>query len=153
GPLPTTAAEIRAYLDSKSYAIELSGGRCSAHRNHIELESAEWGGIRVRTERASVTANTIVANLPAGQLLVSPAIYCTVDSTSGRAGNLSIIANNILQGPQTGVVLSRVTGVAICDNRVDGLFRGWFGAYLDDCTYTTVADNHVASVGFGFALW
>src|SRR5262249_4687924 len=49
--------------------------------------------------------------------------------------------------------VSRVTGVAICDNRVDGLFRGWFGAYLDDCTYPAVADNPVASVGFGFALW
>jgi hypothetical protein len=152
GPLPTTPVELRNYLDSKSYAIELSGGRCIADRNHIELDSAEWGGIRVRTERATVTANVIVGNLPEGQLLVPPAIYCTIDTTNGRVGNFATLSDNVLQGAQTGIVASRVAGVAICDNRVDGLFRGWFGVRLDDCSATTVADNHVASVSFGFAL-
>lgn len=152
GTVPTTPVELRAYLDSKFYAIDLYGGQCTAHQNYIELDSAEWGGIRIRTERASVTENTIVGNVPEDQLLVPSAIYCTVDTEFGAAGNFSTLSGNILRGPLTGIVTSRVAGVVVCDNRVDGLFRGWFGVRADDCAYTTVADNHVASVGFGVVL-
>jgi hypothetical protein len=152
GTVPTTPVELRAYLDSKFYAIDLLGGRCTAHQNYIELDSADWGGIRTRTERASVTENTIVGNVPEGQLLVPSAIYCTVDTEVGSAGNFSTLSGNILRGPLTGIVASRVTGVVVTDNRVDGLFRGWFGVRTDDCAYTTIANNHVASVGFGVVL-
>ena len=152
GTVPSTTAELRSYLDAGHYAIDLRGGQCNVHQNYIELDSAEWGGIRVQVERATVTSNTIVGNVPEGQLLVPSAIYCTVDTESGQAANFSTLSRNILRGPLTGIVVSRVAGVAVCDNRIDGLFRGWFGVRLDDCAYTTVADNHVGSVGFGFAL-
>jgi hypothetical protein len=83
---------------------------------------------------------------------VPPAIYCTADTEVGSAGNFSTVSGNILRGPLTGIVTSRVTGIVVTDNRVDGLFRGWFGVRADDCAYTTIADNHVASVGFGVVL-
>jgi hypothetical protein len=152
GTVPSSTAELRTYLDSKLYAIELLGGPCDVRENYIELDSADWGGIRIRTERASVTSNTITGNVPESQLLVPSAIYCTVNTETGQAGNFSTISDNILRGPLTGIVASRVAGVSVCDNQVDGLFHGWFGVRLDDCSYTTVADNHIASVGFGFAF-
>lgn len=152
GPVPTTAAELRKYLDDRSYAIELSGGLCTARANRIELLSAQWGGIRIRTERANVSDNVLDAELPGTETLVPASIYCTVDATSGRTGSTSTVRGNSLHGPQTGIVISRVAGVEVCDNRMDGTFRGWFGARVDDSSYATVAGNLVFAVGFGFSM-
>ena len=152
GTIPSSTAELRTYLDQRTYAIDLLGGQCDVRENYIELNSADWGGIRIRTERAAVTSNTIIGDVPEGQLLVPPAIYCTLNTDTGQAGNFSKISNNVLRGPLTGIVVSRVSGVAVCDNEIDGLFRGWFGVRLDDCSYTMVADDRISSVGFGFVF-
>src|SRR5262249_12134454 len=150
GTFPTTPAELRAYLDGRFYAIELSGGRCSARANRIELLSAQWGGIRIRTDDARVADNVLEAQSPETRSPVPASIYCTVDTTTGRTGNAATIRGNSLRGPQTGIVISRVAAVEVSDNRVDGTFRGWYGVYLDASSYATVADNLVFTVAYAF---
>jgi hypothetical protein len=99
-----------------------------------------------------VTENVLEANVPEADDLRPASIYCTVDPTSGRNGSASIVRGNSLHGPQTGIVISRVAGVEVCDNRIDGTSRGWFGVRVDDAAYATVAGNLVLTVGFGFSL-
>jgi hypothetical protein len=152
GSVPTTTADLRKYLDDRYYAIELSGGLCTARANRIELLSAQWGGIRIRTERANVSDNVLDAELPGTESLVPASIYCTVDATSGHTGSAATVRGNSLHGPQTGIVISRVAAVEVCDNRMDGTLRGWFGVRVDDCSHATVAGNLVFTVGYGFSL-
>jgi hypothetical protein len=151
GAPPGTADALRAYLDSRAYAIELLGGICVADDNYAELNAPGWGGIRIQCPGAVVSRNVLLANLPAGSTLLPAGIYCTLDATSGLGGAACTIRENALTGAQAGIVVSRVDAVSVIDNRIDGQGRGWYGVRLDDTGYTTVAGNLVASTGV--AVW
>ena len=152
GDIPVDAVALRTYLDGLAYAIDLAGGRCVADGNTIELDSPQWGGIRVSCAGAMVARNVLVANLPQDSTLLPAGIYCTLDASTGLGGGASTIRDNSLTGPQVGIVVSRVAAVSVLDNRVDGQGRGWYGLRLDAAGYTTAAGNLVAAVGFAFML-
>ncbi|MGF6289688.1 DUF6519 domain-containing protein [Paraburkholderia youngii] len=151
GP-PVTTDALRSYLDSCIYGIELQGGLCVAEDNDIDMPSAGLGGIRVTTPDARVARNTLVGSAPTQALMVPASIYCTVDAATGGNASGATVRDNLLEQPQTGIVVSRVTGVLVEGTRFNGLGQSWYGVRFDDALFCGAERNDLAAVGDGFML-
>jgi hypothetical protein len=150
--VPTGMPALRAYLESRIYAIDVRAEECIVRDNTIDLAAAAWGGILARGPRLHVIDNLLLAPfVKEGQGLVPlPAgIYCTAAPALGL-GHASEIAGNRLVGSQTGLVLSRVRQATARDNRVEG--NGWYGIVADDCIEACLVGNRVVGAMIALAL-
>lgn len=149
---PTDVAQMRQYLDTRLYAIDIEAAQCEVRGNQIDLLSAAWGGIRVSGEHAVIAANTLEAIAQEGQLTVPAAIYCLVDPKNGYSADHAVVRDNKLLGPQSGVVVSRIAGPVVVGNHLDGSGGAWYGVRVDDCTDSRIDNNDLREVFFAVHL-
>jgi hypothetical protein len=152
GGLPVATDELRKYMDSCLYAIDFQGGSCVAEDNYVESASPGLGGVRVTTPEAVVARNTLVAGAQAPGPMVPASIYCTVDTQNASDASGTQVADNLLQGPQSGIVVSRVIGVRVTGSRFNGLGKGWYGVRFDDALFCGAERNDLAGIGDGIML-
>ena len=150
--LPTDVAQMRQYLDTRLYAIDIEAAQCDVRGNHIDLLSAAWGGIRVSGAHVTIAANTMEATAQPGQLTVPPGIYCLADAKNGRTADRAMVRDNQLLGPQSGIVVSRIAGPVVAGNHLDGGGTGWYGVRVDDCTDSRIENNEVREALFAVYL-
>ena len=149
---PSDAVQLRNYLDTRLYAIDIEAPLCEVRSNQIDLLSAAWGGIRASGGHATITANIVGAIAQEGQVTVPAGIYCVADPKNGRAADHAAVRNNQLLGPQSGIVISRIGGAAVSGNHFDGGGGGWYGVRVDDCTGCRIDDNDLREVFFAVHL-
>jgi len=149
---PTDVAQMRAYLDARLYAIDIEAALCEVRDNQIDLLSAAWGGIRVSGAHAIIAANMLGAIAQEGQATVPASIYCQVDPKNGYSADHAVVSNNLLLGPQFGIVISRIAGTMVSGNHVDGSGGGWYGVRVDDCTDSRIDNNDLREVFFAVHL-
>lgn len=152
---PTDNAALRAYLDTRLYAIDVEASDCEVRGNHIDLLSAVWGGIRATAAHVKVTDNTLEANpgdKELGSSLVPAGVYCSESGSKDYAADHAVVRNNHLLGPQSGVVVSRLDGATVAGNHIDGGGHGWYGVLVDECRNTWVRDNDIQEVWFAAHL-
>jgi len=153
GAMPTNITELRQYLDQRLYAIDVEAAGCVVRDNYINLPSAAWGGVRVIGAEVTVAENTLEANDAKMGTLRPATIYCLSSATQGLAADHAVIQDNQAIGPQLGIVASRVKGVQIERNHIDGgPAAGWFGLRIDDSTDTQLRDNVLREIYFGIYL-
>jgi Family of unknown function (DUF6519)/Right handed beta helix region len=155
--IPVGSEALRKYLDNRLYAINIKSPNCEVRGNYIDLPSPVFGGIRASAAHVKVMDNILEARpgekeSEAGLAPVPASIYCLAQAKEGRAANHAVLRNNQLLGPQTGIVVSRVDGVTVAGNHVDGDDSGWHGVLIDDCSDSCVQDNDIQGVVFGVHL-
>ncbi|MFZ1705907.1 MAG: right-handed parallel beta-helix repeat-containing protein, partial [Saprospiraceae bacterium] len=149
---PSDAAQIRNYLDTRLYAIEIEAAQCEVHGNQIDLLSTAWGGIRVIGAHATIATNLLEATVQERQLTVPAGIYCHADAENGFSADHAIVRDNHLLGPQAGIVVSRIDCPVIVGNHTDGGGTGWFGVQVDDCSDSRIDQNDLREVFFAVHL-
>lgn len=147
-PPPTDTASLRQYLDTRFYAITVEAADCEVRRNDIDLNSPLWGGILVSSAEVTVAANCLHSFFRPNQLLVPASIYCLPSAQQGSAADHITLSDNHLQGPQVGIVISRINDAIVSRNVIDGEGGGWYGVRLDDCHHSCVQDNMLQAVFF-----
>lgn len=150
--LPNDVAQMRQYLDTRLYAIDIEAAQCEVSGNQIDLLSAAWGGIRVSGDHAVIAANTLEAITQEGQLPVPAAIYCLVDPKNGYSADHAVVRDNQLLGPQSGIIVSRIAGPVVAGNHLDGSGGGWYGVRVDDCSDSRIDNNDLREVFFAVHL-
>jgi len=150
--LPTDTGQMRQYLDKRLYAIDIEAAQCNVRGNHIDLLSAAWGGIRVSGAHATIAANTMAATTQPDQLTVPAGIYCLADAKNGHSSDYAVVRDNQLLGPQSGIVVSRITGPVVAGNAVDGGGIGWYGVWADDCIDSRIENNDLREAFFAVYL-
>lgn len=154
GSAPTSVDELRGYLGSRIYAVMVGAARCLVRGNYIDLQSPDWGGIEIVARHARVESNQIevrsVPSLQWNDYLLPASIYCTFAKES--SGHHALIRDNVLIGPQTGIVISRVQGVEVSRNHIDGNWFGWFGLRVDQSEATLLSGNEIRGVLVGCFL-
>ncbi|RFC36159.1 MAG: copper-binding protein (NosD) [Candidatus Nitrotoga sp. SPKER] len=150
--LPSDVAQMRSYLDSRLYAIDIEASRCEVSGNQIDLLSAAWGGIRVSGDHAIIAANRLEAIAKVIQLAVPVGIYCFADAKNGFSADHVVVSDNQLQGVQSGIIVSRIACPVIVGNHVDGAGAGWYGVRVDDCSDSRVDGNDLREVFFAVHL-
>lgn len=152
-PLPLP--QLRDYLSSRGWAIVSTRVGCVIRANEIDLASPRWGGIRVAAPRASIVENRLTGPTQISSLAMPGSIYCHIDPASQSAGADEVdVRENLLHGPQTGIVLSGVRDARVADNRIWGGIerQGWYGVVLDDTPAAVVSGNTVSSLSLGCFL-
>ncbi|MDH4235079.1 MAG: right-handed parallel beta-helix repeat-containing protein, partial [Gallionella sp.] len=153
GTMPGNITELRQYLDERLYAIVVEVAGCVVRDNYIDLRSAAWGGVRVTGAEVTVAGNTLEANDAKMGTLRPATIYCLASATQGMAADHAVISDNQAIGPQLGIVVSRVNGVQIERNHIDGgPAASWFGLRIDDSTDTLLRDNVLREIYFAIFL-
>lgn len=149
---PSDAAQLRQYLNTRLYAIDIDAALCEVRGNQIDLLSAAWGGIRISGAHASISANILGAIAQKGQLTVPAGIYCGADAKNGLGADHAVVRDNQLLGPQSGVVVSRIAGPVVNGNHLDGAGGGWYGVRVDDCTGGRIEHNDMRALFFAVHL-
>ncbi|CAH1388068.1 DUF6519 domain-containing protein [Candidatus Nitrotoga sp. M5] len=149
---PSGAAQIRNYLDTRLYAIEIEAAQCEVRGNQIDLLSTAWGGIRINGVHATIAANLLEASIQERQLMVPAGIYCHADAETGLSADHAVVRDNQLLGPQSGIVVSRINSPVIVGNHTDGGDTGWFGVLVDDCIDSRIDNNDLHEVFFAVHL-
>lgn len=148
-PVPSSIDELRAYLDLRLYAIDIESDHCRVETNTISLPNALAGGIRTRAEHTRIDGNELSASSKTAAFAAVPAsIVCYGLTDVVEAANHSHITSNRLDGPQTGVVISRVDHVKVTGNVVQGMNAGWFGVVAANCNMSRVCGNRIQGVFF-----
>jgi len=151
-PTPTTIAELRQYLDSRLYGIDVEAARCTLRGNHVDLPAAAWGGIRVSGASTVIAANVLESSEKISAARVPASIYCWADAKNGRAADHVVVRENQLRGAQSGIVISRVAAALVVGNHVDGGGAGWYGVRVDDCNDACIDGNSAREVMFAVLL-
>ena len=149
---PSNTAQIRNYLDTRLYAIDIEAAQCEVRGNQIDLLSTSWGGIRVSGAHATIAANLLEATIQELQLTVPAGIYCHADAKNGFSADHVVVRDNQLLGPQSGIIVSRIDGPTIVGNHIDGSGAGWFGVQVDDCSDSRIDKNDLREVFFAVHL-
>lgn len=149
---PTDVVQMRQYLDTRLYAIDVEAAHCEIRGNRIDLLSAAWGGIRVSGAHADVAANVLEGAAGANTSVVPASIYCLADPKNGHAADHAALRDNQLFGPQSGIVVSRIAGPAVRGNHLDGGGAGWYGVRVDDCSDARIEGNDLREIFFAVHL-
>ena len=149
---PTDAATTRTYLDGRLYAIDVIAAQCDLRDNYIDLLSAAYGAIRVSGPHTTIAANTITATTQENALTVPAGIYCLADAKRGYRADCTVVRDNQLQGPQSGIVVSGIAEPVVSDNHIDGGGQGWYGIWVDDCTDGRIENNNLREIFFAVHL-
>jgi nitrous oxidase accessory protein NosD len=149
---PTSELAVRQYLESRLYGIDVEAARCVVRDNWIDLNSAAWGGVRVSGAEVSVAANILESTLEVSNFVVPASIYCFADSKNGRAADRVVVRDNRLPGPQSGIVVSRISGAVVSGNQLNGDGAGWYGVRVDECNDTRTEDNDMRDIYFALHL-
>lgn len=149
---PSDVTQLRLYLDTRFYAIDVEAADCTVRGNRIDLLSAAWGGVRVSGAHAHISGNVLQAAAKITQTLVPAGIYCLADAAAGRAADHTAIYDNWLLGPQSGIVVSRIVAAVVRANHIDGGGAGWYGVRVDDCSEADIVGNDIDEVFFGVQL-
>ncbi|MEO6423679.1 MAG: DUF6519 domain-containing protein [Candidatus Nitrotoga sp.] len=149
---PSDVAQMRNYLDTRLYAIDIEAAQCEVRGNQIDLLSTAWGGIRVSGDHATIVANLLEATVQERQLTVPAGIYCHADAKNGFSADHAIVRENQLLGPQSGIIVSRIDCPVIVDNHIDGGGSGWFGVKVDNCSDSRIDKNDLREVFFAVHL-
>lgn len=150
--LPSDVAQMRSYLDSRFYAIDIEASRCEVSGNQIDLLSAAWGGIRVSGDHAIIAANRLEAIAKVTQLAVPVGIYCFADAKNGFSADHVVVSDNQLLGVQSGIIVSRIACPIVVGNHIDGAGAGWYGVRVDDCSDSRIDNNDLREVFFAVHL-
>ena len=132
------------------YGIAVYARDCKVSGNYLNLRSSLWGGIQATTApRVAIMDNTIEAPAGGGEQDVQPArmpIGILCQTATDRAS----VYDNVLTGPQSGIILTGVAGAQVLRNRVEGPSdRRGIGALIVDCDDTVVGENMLRCVGLG----
>jgi len=149
---PSDVAQMRNHLDKRLYAIDVEAAHCEVRGNQIDLLSAAWGGIRVSGNHAIVVANLLEATIQERQLMVPAGIYCHADAKNGFSADHTVVRDNQLLGPQSGIIVSRIAGPVVVGNHIDGGGAGWYGVRVDDCSDCHIDNNDLREVFFAVHL-
>ena len=149
---PSDVAQMRSYLDTRLYAIDVEAAHCEVRGNQIDLLSAAWGGIRVSGDHATIATNFMGAIAQKGQLTVPVGIYCLADAKNGFSADHAVLRDNQLLGPQSGIVVSRIACPVVVGNHTDGGGAGWYGVWVDDCSDSRIDNNDLREVFFAVHL-
>jgi nitrous oxidase accessory protein NosD len=151
--VPTGIDALRQYLDTRFYAIDIEAPNSEIRGNHIDLLSANLGGIRIGGAQVMITDNILLAEFheATGLVPVPAGIYCTLAKKGGAAHD-AVVRNNLLLGPQAGIVISRIDGATAAGNRIDGNGSGWYGVLVEDGSNTLVQENTIQEVAYAVHL-
>jgi hypothetical protein len=122
GSRPAGFSALQAYLDQNldpTYAIDINAPGSVVQENEIQLPLGS-GGIRVRAREVRVLDNVLAADDFGPDRLLPVGIYCTKAENAGDSGADDCeVLDNVLTGPQAGIVASRVRGTRLRGNRID----------------------------------
>ncbi len=149
---PSDVAQMRSYLDSRFYAIDIEAPRCEVRGNQIDLLSAAWGGIRVSGDHAIIAANRLEAIVKVSKLALPAGIYCLADAKNGFSADHAVVSDNQLLGAQSGIIVSRIACPVVVGNHIDGAGAGWYGVRVDECSDSRIDNNDLREVFFAVHL-
>jgi hypothetical protein len=142
-PSLTDPAALRAYLDSRFYAIACISPSCAIRGNHIDLRSPLWGGISVGGMRTLVEDNQIEASSFPENGILPAGIYCKPPFELGEGAHYALVRDNVLLGAQACITVLSCNGVEVSRNQIDGQAQAWYGVRMDAASRTMVRDNEI----------
>jgi hypothetical protein len=112
-----------------------------------------WGGVRCVAPYITISNNLLRGDSKASLFAPVPgSIYCVAVADTGDAADRCVIRGNRLDGPQTGIMISRIDAARVENNIIDGAGTGWYGVIADACFDARICGNNIEEVFFAIHL-